>query len=1263
MTLGSASRKRQDEPGGGLAAGNDKEPQVEALLGVARRLDYMIGQVTPDEFAWQDANYDRDSALGRELLFLIANDGWIRSTSEIIDIARSDAIETAIDIDIDLSRITHEAFRDWSGQMWLPVVVLPPLRQQLPDPEPFSTLAVTDASGTQLMTLPRADVRHRLAAALTEIILNVVAARLPDVSDQAFSASRDHRLVLSAAIYRLLRDETVPALLLNSNAPMRQELREPLGRLDRARQEVGTVLKIFADLLAGLTPGQLASKAAARELTERAILVLSAFTRSAVVVIPASREQPPTQLTVRLPGRALHLAAATWPDVFGPDATSHRRWTRSRAWRRHLRLSNWIFPNASLHLDLLLSSASADRQVRVNLPEGISPDPSLLLIRRAELDVRCEPPVPMRQLSTVTDQLMRADPDWPAPLHQSLADLALAKVNAVAATLRDHSVGAGPAEEALSPSRTTKETRAFRASLRCLGLALRQIAARGHSGDAYEALALAWAGGSWLDAPMQRRTSTDTISPGVVAARARAIDDVPHRSAAASARMEVRIAVTDSTYYSTARLSGWINSVLMLVELVFFPIAHRMGLAEQQVSAEVLAFVLTLFSAIQLGRIERPDRSSVRGVLVPSGNPLIVAAILPSVVLAVAIAFSRSLTWVVTWAGVCLALQLSWQWLTWYLQIRALHRGNADIRSQPQVLAGDDKPESDLLFYTDAPNYGYDTVIHGSWWCRTTAEALMIDHAAFGYLIWQHDNGQPLSTLLDIARPASKQTARQAAQWLYRHSRLDQYHETASNGETGESPDSRAKSPLEQPANVLALQRSGTGAQSLNFVVFRDQPEAQLRTALEFTVPIDLDPSLLTLAEDATSAISVFAGLPGEAEVNAAGHPITAVTQLATAHGLIVYEIQLPIPAPDVSYAHLEWGRVQLNVTPDGLDHIQVFLASLMSLTATAVVGIQSRADGIPRLLNPLPLRAASAEPGQAAKNGLPVRAADLDVVARSRTRHREDAARTWRLMAVCADWQPGIESRMLAGLGPDLMLVGMTAVVLYGQSVLLLLCHGSQARADLGDPRLRRAVVFDQWQSRNELGSAPPQPLLRVHLRTQDRPGATVAVLDALHKAMQHEFPRAFSGGDWNVWYARAVVRDGNTAHVQLTIMLPVSHDTDLEPIYAWEPSDFSRIERRALALLTIRMAESRHYSEPRSALSEMPSNTIIRIGLVRAPDLSLEQSESDQDPSLETGAELPPDAASLASPGRSLTGRSLTGRERPDSARRQRRLFRADR
>ncbi len=1201
----------------------------------------MIGEVTLDEFAWQDANYDRDSALGRELLFLIANDGWIRSTSEIIDIGRSDAIETAIDVDIELSRVTHEAFRDWSGQIWLPIVVLPPF-QQLRE-EPFSTLTVTDASGTLLMTLPRADVRHRLAAALTEIIVNVVAARHCDVSEQAFDASRDHRLVLSAAIYRLLRDETVPAPLLNSDDPMRTAPREPMARIDRARHEIGTMLAAFADLLTHPDPAPHAGKAAARQLTERAILVLSALTRSTVIVIPADRHQHATVLTVRLPGRALHLAPARWADVFGPTATSHRRWTSSRKWRRRLRVTNWIFPSASLHLDLLLPSADADRQVRVNLPDGISPDPTLVFARRAELDVRCERPFPMRQLATVTSQLLQADVAWPAPLRQSLADLALAKASAVAATLRDHHVGAGPAEKGFGPYRAKAETWAFREKLGSLTAALREMATqRGDSGAAREALTKAWADGGWLDMPMQRRSSTDTISPGVVAARVRVIDEAWQRSAVNSARMEVPIAVTDSAYYSAALLSGWINTLLISVELLFFPLASKLGLlAERQVSAEVLALVLTLFSAIQLGRIERTDRSTVRGVLVPSGNPLIIATILPTVILAVAIAFYRSLAWVMIWAGICLALQQFELWLMWYIQRRALHRalrtGSDDTDVQP-------RHEADLLFFTDAPDYSHDAVLHSTWWRRTTAEALMIGRPAYGYLIWQRDRQQALSSLLASARPAGKPGSR-ASQLLHRLSRTDQ-DQAAPAGEPGGQAGGVSKSPLEQPVNVLALQRSGTGAQSLNFVVFRDQPDDLLGITPENTTRIDLDPGLLTLAEDATGVISVFLGVPLDAELKVARHPITLALHIAAAHGLVVHEIQLPIPAPDVRHAHLRWGRVQLNVRPEELDHIQVFMADLVVLAATAVVGIQSRADGMPRILNPQSQPAESAPASRPVDHAWPVLATDLDVVAGSMARRGDDASHSWRLMALCEDWRAGIESEMLAGLDPGLALVGLTAAILYGQSVLMLLCRGAEGQASSDDPRLRPAIFFDRWQSRSELGAVLSSPVLRVHMRTPDRPGATVAVLSSLREAIQHEFPHAFNGGDWNVWYARAVVRDGNMAHVQLTIVLPVGPDGDSAPASGWDPNVFSRIERRTFALLALKMADGQYYAEPPVTATETLPNTMIRLGLVRMPDLHWAQSQADQNPPFDVSAQSPPGDMTRARP--PAPGRSLPRRRR---------------
>ena len=80
------------------------------ILGTAWALREMVELVTPEEFSWHDAHYDDDSAHGRELLFLIANHEWVRATSEVVEVVRSDVIETTIKADIDLSLIKHEAF-------------------------------------------------------------------------------------------------------------------------------------------------------------------------------------------------------------------------------------------------------------------------------------------------------------------------------------------------------------------------------------------------------------------------------------------------------------------------------------------------------------------------------------------------------------------------------------------------------------------------------------------------------------------------------------------------------------------------------------------------------------------------------------------------------------------------------------------------------------------------------------------------------------------------------------------------------------------------------------------------------------------------------------------------------------------------------------------------------------------------------------------------------------------------------------------------
>ena len=1224
---------------------------VGTLQDVALRLDYMVGQITPEEFGWQDANYDRDSALGRELLFLIADNQWVRATSEAIDITRSDAVDTAIKIDVDLDRITHEAFRGHGGQLWLPILVLPPVQQRLPEPDPFSTLTVTDASGSPLVTLPNADVRHRVAAALTDIILNV-HAWLPDTGDRDFSAARDHRLLLAAAIYRLLRNEHVPTNVLDRKVPPRSAPDGYLPRIGRVRRELGELLEHYSSLLTRPVSqnGDSAARdvTSTRRLTERAIMVLRAFAESAIVVVLADRKHIPTVLTVTVPGRALHQAPAGSTDLAGPVTASARRWA-GPGLRRWLHPANWILPRASLQIDLLLPSADADRLVQVNLPEGVAPDPSRPLNTRAELEIRTERPRPIRQLSEIVTQLVQASQNWPIPLSQSLADLARAKADAVRESLRDHRVGVAQGMPAITRRESTARTREFRQRLDQLGAVLGDISATGLTPAARHELADAWGSpdgqeaGTWLAVPMQRRTATDTISPDIVVARSRIIEDASQRAAPTEARMQVHIAVTDSEYFSTSQFSGWMGVLLMTVVLGFFIAGWVRAMDGGQVSAEVLAFVLTLFSAIQVGRIERPDRSTVRGMLTPAGNPLIIASILPTVILAVALAFSRAPAWAVTWTGICICSQLLLLRLWFLTRRRALARGR-------QQTAGR-QPPGGLTLYTDTPNYAHTDVLRSSWWRNTTADALMVGRPAYGYVVWQHGTPQTLHSLLEGGTPANAQ-AFSMPDWL-RNRRtllLEKLPGARPVTDAGPGPypgddatdgnSAAGTSPLEQPANVLALQRSSTGRQSLTFAAFRDEPKEDWQPA-EVT-KVGLDPGRLAPAEDVSGVIGVYIGLGrGQGLLPINHHPVTEIIGVATRRRLTVLEVQLPLPAPAVAYTDLQWARVQLGLEDGDIKRLTPLLDDIQNLTERAsgqtrtghqpsttdgkphpalVIGVQTVAESIPRILNPPAAinTGSAAEQTETVTGSAPlVLASDLDVVASSGIAKDESAsAKTWRVMAICADWHAGVESEILGRLDPELCLAGLTAATLQGKAVLLLLGHQhgrhkhrastTTDRDATGPARLtgNGPVYLDKWQSRLDLGVAERYPLLRVHMRTPDRPGATLEVLESLREALRE----SLGVPDWNVWYARVTVAHGNIAQIQLTVRLaidPAMTTAVGKSISEWGLPEFSKIERQALAAAAGKLAAMKDPAGSSAPGLYAPEDTVISVGLVNTVDL----------------------------------------------------------
>jgi hypothetical protein len=151
--------------------------------------------------------------------------------------------------------------------------------------------------------------------------------------------------------------------------------------------------------------------------------------------------------------------------------------------------------------------------------------------------------------------------------------------------------------------------------------------------------------------------------------------------------------------------------------------------------------------------------------------------------------------------------------------------------------------------------------------------------------------------------------------------------------------------------------------------------------------------------------------------------------------------------------------------------------------------------------------------------------------------------------------------------------------------------------------------VYLDKWQSRHDLGAADRNPLLRVHMRTPDRPGATLEVLQSLHEALRDMAPEWLGERGWNVWYARVVVADGNVARIQLTVRLDLDPTTILpggKPVTAWGLAEFSTIERQALALAARKLAATRRSTASSHPGPDAPEDTVMRVGLVTMLDLT---------------------------------------------------------
>jgi hypothetical protein len=1149
---------------------------VADIQNIANTLLNIVTHVTAEEFYWQDAHYSTDSRLGRELLYLIANDEWIRSTSEILDVSRSDTVTESIRFDVDLDRITHEAFHEGTQRIWLPLFVLTP---DGPGQDPMSAqaaLTVTDAAGIQLAPVPQADVRHQLSAALAEVIVNFAVARWPEADERRPAADRDQRLLLSAALFRQLSGEAPAA----HPAP----LTLGAGRLTEAKNRLTALLRDYTENYAADPP----PRPFARILTTRAGLVIDALTGSVVVVVGVDRDQSAVVLNVTPPARRLRLDKARFTPV---------RWV------------SLLRPRAHLRIDLLLPSADADRQVEVRLPDGVAIDTDRTVAPAAGLWIESGPPPAAEHLASLVGQLgTRRAHDH--AVRRGLADMAIAKADVLSAALRGHRVlpeqipvdgtDAVLQESTDALDEATELTKFRLEALRDALVTLSTGTGPQREAEDVERVEQAWQDGAWMQRPLLRVTRSGEPGERRLICHAGLTENASQRATPVYARVNVPVHVPDASFGLIARFSGAVSALLMMIVFFFFlfsVLRHHPG--GPTPSAEVLASALTLFSVIQAGRIEIPDRSTLRGLLSGAGTWLIIASLLPTVFLAILLAFNISGWAPVADSVVALAVQLAF--------VGALSRGPFAPH------AGVDSPPARVLHTSGGQGYERVGVLHEDWWRSTTASLLVTGREAHAYVTWEHAGLPSLQRLLESSWHRPEQLATLAGRLR-----------SVRSGREALAAARDTRLLASWPPNLLALLRSGTARQALTFLVFRQPPPSDWPPTAR-TVRIRIDPDRLAPVDEATEPLDIWICVPGLGDFPVIGeHPLLTVLESASARGLLLQDTQFPAPPPDGSAfwesAFWEsgsghWARLRIGLHDTEIAQLGPFLRELRAKLARrgSASRLLVRTTGQARLrelpLIPDVLLAAPVAAGGGPADRL-VLATELDAVtAALRGGFADPVGRNWRVLAICADARTGIEGAVLRAVAahcPQLRLATLSHAVLHGTSVLLLLCHQPEGG---GDPPLADAlaeqfpgsgllVAIDEWQTAAQLGMCPPEPMLRVRARSQDRPGMLLDVLNALRPALSTALPNAGLPADAGVWQAMLTVTAGRATTARLTLRLPVP----LQDVRGWASSKYGEIEREARYLAAVRPAEREPGAAPEGERSGIAENTVITVSLIRA-------------------------------------------------------------
>ena len=1127
----AAAEKTDGAPGSAAAVDEALSGARTVLSGLGSHID----AVTEHEVRSQDGTFDEDSRAGRELLFLLADDEWVRATTETVTLRSSTLAGTVLRFDVDLSAVAHEAFQAGGDRLALPLLVLTPPAHGRGMAGP---LTVRDGEQRELPVYPQAEVFRRLAAGLAEILLDLAVPR----AEPGSAPTREQRLVLSAALFRFLHDD-----LLSPGSGPPHHLS---AGYDLARRAVRRLLDHFIGTgpprrpAPGLTQAQMRKIASVeRRLTVRAVMILEALRAATCVVTAVDRFAGPVVLTVELPDRGI---------------------VRSTGVRM---LPFPALPRVVVEVPILLPSADSDRRLRLALPAGTETG-SDVEGGGARAEIEASPPHVVGRLGRVMGLL--SERSAAGRVDDVLAQLGLGAGDGVTQALRRYQ----PLERD-GRSAEDDELR-LRLVVRALGL---------HDGG--QDRSLAEVRGTWtpelLPTGVRRVLGSVSDATAEAVVTVPAIEDPDQRGTGHSGHLTVPVVLTDTPMWASAEVNAFMGLLLMGVVLAFLLKFASDG-SSAAFDTQVLTGVLTLFSAVQAARVERHDSTSLPGWLGGTGDFVVVASLLPPVTLALTLSF----TWVAEharWACVvALVVQLSLVWA-----LRRLRNGTVGTLSR--------RLSGARLLVADVHDAARADVLVAPWWREAVADSLLLGREAHAY-VTPHDGrlgdllDAPRRSLTGTAVTVATMAA--AGAWDQFQQVVQSWQRTGQDDaelrEAARRPRPRAKQgPAERAngarngrrqaqepsANILGLLRAGTPARSLTFVVFREEPTPKWQRDSRAS-GVFVDVGRLVSREASMAMVSLTVGVPDTAARHA-GQVLAAVLDVVAAQGLTVDDVQLPVPPPlrTGSPVRSVWFRVRLLVQDDDLPGLRDCLETIGS-------GIGPPADGVRCLattsVGGRPTWLGGEPPAAVTDAVVRVRPADMDVL---RLRAHDErptpgaaADERWYLGALCGYARPGLEAEVLGRLAakrPTLVVHGFTAVPLHGMAVLLVLARETAEHVDtssdpLGDvsaalPDDRLSVHCAEWTTRERLVlgdprlGRPARPpgddlLLRVHVRCRETPGALASSLEALARGLSEAWPDGASeppedrlkdlADGVDVWYAQTRVLEGRVDEAVLTVRVP---------------------------------------------------------------------------------------------------------------------------